>query len=99
MQTPINTLEEFKTIDELVEWVISNDLNGVIDCDNFDFIVRFKLNTVHAIMGLHTNVPSKYDLLIINAINKPENQKYYAGSSSIYYLLSKFILDSYRSRE
>lgn len=92
----------FKTIDEMIE-----HYRNLLGSDNayqswkpsddsvVDYITRFSLNhTTLKILLSDTNVPSKYDLLIIENISK--NLKHVNDKSKDLY---KQILDVYKNRK
>lgn len=72
-------LDEAKTIDELMQAQIesadylgnTSDYNVVLSC------VIYFTNAIIKILDSETNIPSKYDLVLVYIINQKQHLKYY----------------------
>lgn len=67
----ISTNCKFKSIDELVE--NTRYETTIRSLNIFEYLIYTDLLLVRDVLRLPTNKPSKYDLLLINEINKDES--------------------------
>lgn len=68
--TPHN-YEQFKTLDEYVEWFPNNIAKKFESVDHLiSYIVNHHLITLSCLIASELNKPSKHDLLVIKYVNK-----------------------------
>lgn len=92
----MDIISDVKTVEQFVEWFVSDGHPE----SSIDFIVLDFYETLLKILKSKDNKPCKYDLIVINAVNKTINQEpFHDKDTQRRQICLITILDIYKNRK